>query len=187
MLKRDDYLNIIEEIRNTDKKSLDEFIIKVLEPLQKENKNFIEILYKDIYYLIKDIDKTGENDLAIENGDLVIEDGDIKLSGYQSRLHKLSIWLHIEVCKKFMDDDPLSFTAKMEEFEKNFLEKPNYTPEYKSKLDKIKRSLKQERKMNLDEKESLWHRIFDIDNFELKPGIAGLKIDFNKIINKFKK
>jgi hypothetical protein len=45
MLKRNDYLNLIEEIRNTDKKSLDEFIEKVLEPLRIENDNFIEILY----------------------------------------------------------------------------------------------------------------------------------------------
>jgi hypothetical protein len=99
MLKRDDYINLIEEIRNTDKKSLDEFIEKVLEPLRKENENFIEVLYKDIHYLIKDIDKEGENDLAIENGDFVIEGGDLKLTGYQSRLHNLSIWLHIEVTK----------------------------------------------------------------------------------------
>ena len=75
MLKRDDYLAIIEEIRNTDKKSIDEYIHKVLEPLRRENENFVEILYKDIHYLIKNIDKAGENDLAIENGGLVLEDG----------------------------------------------------------------------------------------------------------------
>lgn len=149
MLKRDDYINLIEEIRNTDKKSLDEFIIKVLEPLRSENENFIEILYKDIHYLLKDIDKKGENDLAIENGDFVIEEGDLKLTGYQSRLHNLSIWLHMEICKKLTEVNPLTFVEKMTDFEKNFLEKPNYTPEYKAKLDKIKKSLKQERKINL--------------------------------------
>ena len=57
MIKREDYLTIIEEIRNTDKKSIDEFIAKILEPIISENENFIEILYKDIYYLIEDIDK----------------------------------------------------------------------------------------------------------------------------------
>jgi hypothetical protein len=187
MLKRDDYLKIIEEIRNTDKKSLDEFIEKELQPLRIENENFIEILYKDIYYLIKDIDKKGDNDLAIENGDLVIEDGDLKLTGYQSRLHNLSIWLHLEVCNKFIEKNPLTFVESMEDFEKNFLEKPNFTPEFKAKLDTIKESLKKERKLNTGEKENFWRKIFDSDNLELKPNIAGVGININGIINKFKK
>jgi hypothetical protein len=145
------------------------------------------ILYKDIYYLIKDIDKKGENDLSIENGDLVIEDGGVKLTGYQSRLHNLSIWLHMEVCKKIIEKNPLTFIDSMADFEKNFLEKPNYTPEYKSKLDKIKRSLKKERTLNLGEKENFWNKIFDIDNLELKPNVAGLGINLNELINKFRK
>ena len=70
MLKPDDYINLIEEIRNTDIKSLDEYIDKVITPLREENQNLLEKLYKDINYLIKDIDKKGENNLAIENGDL---------------------------------------------------------------------------------------------------------------------
>ena len=187
MIKRVDYISLIEEIRNTDKKSLDEFIEKVIEPLRAENENFIEVLYKDIRYLIKDIDKEGENDLAIENGDFVIEDGDLKLTGYQSRLHNLSIWLHIEVCKKMTEGNSLTFIEKMEDFEKNFLNKPNYTPEYKSKLDRIKSSLKKERKLNLGEKENFWDKIFDVDNLELKPNFAGIGINGNNIINKFRK
>jgi hypothetical protein len=187
MLKRDDYINLIEEIRNTDKKSLDEFIDKVLEPLRAENENLIEVLYKDIHYLIKDIDKEGENDLAIENGDFVIENGDLKLTGYQSRLHSLSIWLHIEVCKKLTEANPLTLIEKMDDFEKNFLNKPNYTPEYKAKLDKIKKSLKKERKLNLGEKENFWSKIFDLDNLELKPNFAGIGINGNNIIDKFRK
>ena len=187
MMKRDDYINLIEEIRNTDKKSLDEFIVKVLEPLRNENENFIEILYKDIHYLLKGIDKEGENDLAIENGDLVIEDGDLKLTGYQSRLHNLSIWLHMEICNKLTGTNPLAFVEKMEDFEKNFLDKPNYTPEYKAKLDKIKKSLKKERKLNLGEKENFWNKLFDIDNLELKPNISGIGINVNNIIDNFRK
>lgn len=187
MIKRDDYLNIIEEIRNTDKKSIDEFIEKILKPLIIENDTFIEILYKDIYYLTKDIDKNGENDLLIKNGDFVVEDGDLKLTGYQSRLHNLSIWLHMEICKKFMEKNPLTFIESMQNFENNFLKKPNYTPEYKAKLDKIKSSLKKERKLNLGEKENFWNKIFDIDNLELKPNIAGIGVNFNEIINKFRK
>ena len=98
MLKRDDYIEIIEDIRNTEKKSLDEYINKVLEPLRSDN-DLIETLYKDICYLLNGIDKVGENDLAIENGALVIEDGGLKLTGYQSRLHNLCHWLHMEICK----------------------------------------------------------------------------------------
>ena len=56
MLKPDDYINLIEEIRNTDIKSLDEYIDKVITPLREENQNLLEKLYKDINYLIKDID-----------------------------------------------------------------------------------------------------------------------------------
>lgn len=45
MLKPIDYLNLIEEIRNTDIKSLDEFINKVINPLRLDNENFLEKLY----------------------------------------------------------------------------------------------------------------------------------------------
>lgn len=37
MLKPDDYLNLIEEIRNTDIKSLDKFIDKVINPLRLDH------------------------------------------------------------------------------------------------------------------------------------------------------
>ncbi|MBE5034626.1 hypothetical protein [Gallalistipes aquisgranensis] len=187
MLKRDDYIGIIEDIRNTEKKSLDEYIYKVLEPLRSDNDLFIETLYKDICYLLNGIDKAGENDLAIENSDLVIEDGDLKLTGYQSRLHCLSIWLHSEICSKFIEEDPLSFCKKMEDFEKSFLEKSDYTPEYKAKLEKIKKSLKRERQQNLGQDTNFWNKILDTDNLELKPNICGVGLNLNNLINKFKK
>lgn len=187
MLKREDYLNLIEEIRNIDMMSMHQYIQQILEPLRRKNVNFIEILYKDIHYLIKDIDKDGENDLVIENGDLVVEDGNLKLSGYQSRLHNLSNWLHMEVCNKLLNENPIKFVESMENFQKNFLEKPNYTPEYKAKLDKIKKSIMKERKMNLGEKESFWDKFLDYDILELKPNVAGIGINVNEIINKFKK
>lgn len=186
MLKRIEYLSLIEEIRNTEKKSLDEYIETVLEPLRNENVNFIETLYKDIHYLLKDIDKKGENDLEIKNGSLVIEDGSLKLTGYQSRLHNLSLWLHMEIVKKSMEENPLQFVSKMENFEINFLNKPNYTPEYKSALDKIKKSLRKERKQNLGEKENLWEKIWDLDNLELKPNIAGVGINLNNFLSKYR-
>jgi F0F1-type ATP synthase membrane subunit b/b' len=186
MLKRNDYLQLIEEIRNTELKSLDEFIEKEIEPLRAENGNLIETLYKDIHYLLKDIDKKTEGNLEIENGDFVIEDGDLKLTGYQSRLHHLLFWLHAEVINKFIRENPFSIAEKMESFEKSFLEKPNYTPEYKAQLNKIKKSLRKERKQNLNDNGNFWNKILDIDNLELKPNIAGIGINFNEIVNKFR-
>ena len=186
MLKRDDYIILIEEIRNTEKKSLDEYIDKVILPLKENNKYFLETLYKDIHYLIKDIDKQGENDLAIENGDLIIEDGDLKLTGYQSRLHNLAIWLHLEIARNFIEKNPFTFINKMKDFEKHFLNKPNYTPEYKAKLDKIIKSLKKERCQNLNEKETLWNKFFDLDVIELKPNFSGIGININELLKRLK-
>jgi len=187
MLKPDDYLSLIEEIRNTDIKSLDEYIDKVINPLREENDNFLEKLYKDINYLLKGIDKEDENDLTIENGDLVIENGSLKLTGYQSRLHSLATWMHIEICKKLMENNPLTFMKNMENFEDHYLNKPSYTPEYKAKLDRIKKSLKKERKLNLGEKESFWEKIWDLENLELKPNIGGIGFNLNNFFDKFRK
>ncbi|MFP7657617.1 hypothetical protein [Chryseobacterium proteolyticum] len=187
MLKPEDYLNIIEEIRNTDIKSLDEYVEKVINPLRLENENFIEKLYKDINYLLKGIDKKGDHELVIKNGDLAVENGDLKLTGYQSRLHSLSMWLHTEICKKLIGNNPFNFMKKMEDFEKNYLNKPNYTPEYKAKLDKIRKSLKKERQLNLGKQESFWEKILDVDNLELKPNVAGIGINLNNLIDKFRK
>lgn len=186
MLNRNDYLDLIQEIRNTEKKSIDQYILEVLEPLRAENENFIETLYKDIHYLIKDIDKKGENDLEIKNGSFVIEDGELKLTGYQSRLHNLALWLHMEMIEKFMSEDPFKVADKMESFENNFLKKPNYTPEYKIKLDELKKSLRKERKQNLGEKGDFWGKVNDLDNFELKPNIAGLGLNLNNLIDNFR-
>lgn len=187
MLKPNDYLNLIEDIRNTDIKSLDEYIEKVINPLRLENGNFIEKLYKDINYLLNGIDKKDENDLVIENGDFVIANSDVMLTGYQSRLHNLGMWLHIEICKKLIENSTLTFMENINDFEKNYLNKPNYTPEYKEKLDKIKRSIKKERKTNLGEKESFWEKIIDLNNLELKPNIAGVGLNLNNLIGSFRK
>lgn len=188
MIQRDYYIELIEEIRNIEKISIDEFINKRLEVLKQNNAYFIETLYKDIFYLIKDIDKNGENDLVIENGSLVIEsDGlrkGIKLTGYQSRLHQISIWLHMQIVEKFMQENPLHFIQKMEDFEKHYLNKFDYTPEYKVKLDKIKESLTEERRQNLGEKQNwtkkIWKwikRIFRASKIKA----FGIEIDNSKI------
>jgi len=153
MLKREEYLTIIEEIRNTEKRAIDELINKKLMPLSKENSSFTETLYKDIHYLLDDIDKQGENDLKIEDGDIIIEDGDIALTGYQSRLHRISNWLHCEITTKEIEKNPIAFVEKINKSTPEYgcIPKYDYTPEYKSKLDLIKLSLKKEREQNLSE------------------------------------
>ena len=40
--------------------------------------------------------------------------------------------------------------------------------------------------MNKGEEDFFWDKILDSDNFELKPNFAGLRINLNEIINKFK-
>jgi len=160
MIPRDYYLELITEIRNIEKISIDNYIKERLEPLIQQDDYFIEILYKDIHYLIKDIDKDGENDLLIRDKSLVVENGEIQLAGYQSSLHSIVIWLHMQIIEKHtIDNDPILFIKKMEDFEKHYLNKPNYTPEYKAKLDKIKESLIEEREQNSDEKNSTIKRI----------------------------
>lgn len=189
MLKREDYLDIIQEIRNTEKVSFDQLITDVLEPMQKQHPNFIETLYKDICYVLNGIDNEGDNDLMIENGDFVIEDGDIKLTGYQTRLHDVCIWLHMQMVEKFAENITYGnqLADRLKNFEQNFLQKQNYTPEYRAKLDDIRRSLKKERKVNTGEGLSWFKQLADPDNFELKPNIIGIGINFNQILNKLKK
>ncbi len=188
MHNREDYIQIIQEIRNVEKISLDEYIENRLMPLQASDKYFLRTLYKDVHYILKDLDAPGDNDLMIENGDFAQEDGDYKLSGYQTRLHDLSIWLHMEAVKSLIDESefPNQWMTKIENFQSNFLDKHYYTPEYKSKLDSIKKSLHVERFTNTGNKKGWIKKILDVDNLELKPNIAGIGINLNEIINKFR-
>jgi len=185
---RNTNLSIIRDIRNSEKISLDNFIDKVLIPLNEENPTFCESLYKDIVYILNGIDKEGDNDLMIENGDFVIEDGDFKLSGYQTRLHDIIIWLHMEVLKKFefQSKDPNDFITKLDNFNTRFLTNFNFTPEYKKELDKIKESIKKERKSNYDNHKPGISKYLDPDILELKPNILGLGINLNELINKLR-
>lgn len=186
---RNTNLTIIRDIRNSEKISLDNFIDRVLIPLNNENPTFCEALYKDIVYILDGIDEKGDNDLMIENGDFVIEDGDFKLSGYQTRLHDIIIWLHMEVLKKFelQTKDPNDFMTKLENFNHRFLTNFNFTPEYKKELDKIKDSIRKERKLNFSNYKPGLSKYLDPDILELKPNIIGLGINLNEIINKLRK
>lgn len=186
---RNTNLIIIRDIRNSEKISLDNYIEKVLIPFNEENSTFCEALYKDIVYILNGIDNEENNELMIENGELVIEDGELKLTGYQTRLHDILIWLHIEVIKKFelQSSNPTAFLTKLENFNNRFLTNFNFTPEYKKELDKIKMSIKKERKYNYDNNKSGFSKYLDPDILELKPNIMGLGINLNEIINKLRK
>ncbi len=197
MLVRDDYIAIIEEIRNIERISLDEYIDKKLVPLQKENEFFIETLYKDINYVLDGVDEEGDNDLDLgENGDFIIEDGDFKLTGYQTRLHDVLVWLHQQVIEKKLsnitfdhittdEEQEHPFIREMQNFESNFLGKKNYTPEYKAKLDMIRNSVRIERNNNY--KKSRWFRfrqVFSLDNVEIFPKWLGIGINLKAIYQK---
>ena len=190
MLFNNDYIVIINEIRNLDDLLLDSYINKKLIPLRDDNDFFIEKLYKDIFYIIYDIDTEGDNDIIIENGDIVIENGDFKLTGYQTRLYKISTWLNSEIKMKMANQYPFTFTEQVENFEKFVLKNNNYTVEYKQKLDEIKSSLRKEWKQNYNPPKSkigiLFSSIFDLDNFDLSPKFSGFGIDLKKIIQSIK-
>jgi ferrochelatase len=66
------------------------------------------------------------------------------------------IWLHMEVIKKFelQSSNPTIFLTKLENFNNRFLTNFNFTPKYKKELDKIKMSIKKERKYNYDNNKS---------------------------------
>ena len=206
MLVREDYLKIIEEIRNIEKASLDEYIIKKLVPLKDENQFFVETLIKDINYILDGIDKPGDNDLIFEDGDIVIEDGDFKLTGYQTRLHNILNWLHGEL----MEKNILTWESKLnaENLKLNALKgaikeidistffempitKSTYTIEYKEQLDQIRRSIKKERQENYDYPKSkmkiFFLRLFDLDNWNFKPTFFGLEFDVFKFLRRVKR
>ncbi|WP_143152227.1 hypothetical protein [Flagellimonas taeanensis] len=167
---------------------MDYYIEKVLIPLKAENPIFLSTLYKDICYILKDLDKKTDNDLLIENGDLVIENGDIKLTGYQTRLHDITIWLHSELILSVVrkHDNPKGFVKELNKVETEFLDKNQYTTEYKAELDKIKRSLINERKRNISDKSSWFKKHLDFDMLELKPNIFGIGLNINSLINKYR-
>lgn len=195
MLKRDDYIEIIEEIRNTEKIAISEYIEKTLIPLKTSNQFFIETLYKDIFFILDGLAMPGDGDLIIENGDFVVEDGDFvvedgdyKLSGYQTRLDDVLIWLHMNLLQKSFTDfeSPEKLNERIKGFENRFLNSSTYTPEYRNKLIRIRQSIKTERSNNTKGIKYKINRLFDPDILELKPNIGGIGINFNEIINRLR-
>ncbi len=185
---RNTNLEIIRQLRNTEKISLDDYIENILIPLKEQNRNFLKILYKDILYVLDGLDKPEDNDLLFENGELVIEDGGLKLSGYQTNLHYIAIWLHREFVTETLTENIglKNLNTELENAELKLFQRDKLTPEYKTELEKIKRSLQKERKSNYDNKNNGLEKYLDFDVLELKPNIFGIGFNLNKIINRAK-
>lgn len=181
-------LRIIQELRNLERTALDTYIEKVIIPLGEGNPSFNEALYKDILYVLEGVDEEGDGDLVIEDGDFVMEDGDLKVTGYQTRLHETIIWLHIEGLKKIdaSTNNPEIFLGQVENFNRRVSDF-TFTSEYRAELDKVRRSLRNERRSNY--RQSKW-KIQDFLNFdflELKPNIMGVGLNVNELINRLRK
>lgn len=185
---RNSNLEIIRQIRNSEKVSLDDYIEKVLLPLKQSNPNFLKTLYKDIVYVLDGLDSPEDNDLIIENGDFVIEDGGFKLSGYQTRLHDISIWLHQEFVSETLEKNigVNDLNDALEKAELKLFQHDKLTPEHKTELDKIKVSLKKEKKTNYENKNNGLKKYLDFDILELKPNIFGVGFNINELINRAK-
>jgi len=149
---RNTNLKIIEQVRNLPVKSLDDYIKKILIPLNEQNPNFNNALYKDILYVLEGFDKEDEGDLVIENGSLVIEDGGIKLSGYRISLHALCVWLHTEHIESYINKNINvdAILKNLKSSKQELYRRENYTPTYKTQLDRIKDDLIKERMNNYD-------------------------------------
>ena len=146
----EDYLKIIGEIRTLEKGALGDYINQRLNPLQKENKYFVETLYKYILYVLRNVDEPGDQDMADENGVWPVfdADGKMKLTGYQTRLHDIIPSLHSYKANK-ITEKTFNFGEEMRRFEKDeLLNIYTYTLELKEKLDEINRSIIKERLEN---------------------------------------
>ncbi len=181
VLTRDDYYQMMLEIRELERISVGDYLEDKFEKYSKRNPDFVKILYKDISKVLDGVDHDGDNDLVIENGDFVIEYGDLKLSGHPTNLHFAVIWLNIKLIELFATNGIRTYDQNMENFENDFL-KHNYdTHAYSKKLKALTFELKKERNSK-DNKGWVWNDL--IDYVELKPNIAGIGINFNAILKR---
>ena len=188
VLTRDDYFQIVLEIRDLERISLGHYLDDKYLKLSDKNPDFVKILYKDIVKVLDGVDKDGDNDLLIENGDFVVEYGDIKLTGHPTNLHFALTWLHMKLVEEFTKDNPLSLSFKIERFENDFLNINYDTPSYTKKLSALNFELRKERNQK-DKSGWTWN---DLNEFiELKPNFAGLGVNlnaiFSRLINRNKK
>lgn len=188
VLTRDDYFQIVLEIRDLERVSLGHYLDDKYLKLAGKNPDFVKILYKDIVKVLDGVDKDDDNDLLIENGDFIVEYGDIKQTGHPINLHFALTWLHMKLVEEFTKDDPLSLTFKMERFENDFLYINYDTPSYTKKLSALNLELRKERNQK-DKSGWTWNELNEF--LELKPNFAGLGVNlnaiFSRLINRNKK
>ncbi len=147
VLKRSDYLNLINDIIDTPYNSIDDFLQAMEDEYLPNNQALYDNLYKDINYILAKYDKRGDGDLLIENGDFVIERGDFKLTGKQTTLHPASRWCWMKITARIAETKfhpsiqakypaPFMFMERMDTYIKE-LDIDDYSPDYKKELNKI--------------------------------------------------
>lgn len=140
-LIRNDYYTMMIEIIELERISVGDYLEYQFQQYIQSNPNFIEILYKDISFVLEGIYKVEDLSFEIQDGDFVIEYGDIKLTGSPNNLIYATIWLHEKIVEKFSDQDYAKMMDKKERFENDFL-KINYnTIEYNTKIDELRQKL----------------------------------------------
>lgn len=164
VLVRDDYFQIIMEIYNLHRDTLDNYLTDKYNKLTAKNPLFVACLYKDIKKVMEGVHKEGEPDLLIEDGDFVIEYGDLKLTGNPSIFDDALTWLWAKFMEGVVnntslnkDNDKKQIKTNLEEiwqtqmdrvslqikqFENEFLNRNDYTPEYSKKIAELNQKLK---------------------------------------------
>ncbi len=181
VLIRENYFQMILEIRDLERISLENYLEDKYQKFISKNPNLIKILYKDIYKVLDGIDNEDNLDVVIENGDFVIENGDIKLSGHPTNLHYALTWLHVKLIEDIIEKDPNNLISEIDNFENAFL-KVNYdTPSYKKKLSDLKLEIRKEIK-NKNKSNLSWNDVNEI--IILKPSLFGIGVNLNALFGK---
>lgn len=181
VLTREEYFQIILEIREVERISLDAYMQDRYDRYIGKNPDFVKILYKDINNILEGVDKECDHDLVIEDGDLVWDGDDFKLTGHPTNLHYALTWLHMQLVEEFTKKDVLDFMRKMQHFEEKFLKTNFDTPAYQQKIKVLGDELKRERNSK-DKGGWTWS---DLNSMvELKPNIAGIGINLNEIFSR---
>ena len=181
VLTRDDYWNMILEIREIERISLGSYLEDKFEKVFFKNPDFVKILYKDILKVIDGIDEEGDNDLLIQDGDFVVEYGDYKQTGHPTNLHFALTWLHIKLIEQLSPQNQIDLEFQLRRFEDDFL-KINYdTPAQQKRIAELNRQIRIERKSK-DKSGWKWSNLNEY--LELKPNIAGIGINLNAIFSR---
>lgn len=180
VLTRDEYFNIIEEIRNIAKISLDDYMQERYNRAIKKNPHFVKLLYKDIHDVL--YFKNNASKIVIENGDLVIENGDIKIypEYIYTNLDYAYTWLHMQLISDYVQQHGAN---RLHQFDvsKYLFEDLKNSPSVNQKIKEFRKSVAEEKNPIIEKKWSL-QELNKI--FTLKPGLFGMSIDINTIISK---